>query len=463
MLLLLSIKKGGYMMNYEQLTPSQKIKVLRDASNCIQEDLAKALGCTKSKISRVENGDGEYNDDDIIAAKQFFGVDKAPFTEKELMNFKQLLYKWRDLIKNRRLVEARERQNDLAAINKLPFEPDLSMLYRMFEIKLILMEAFAVKTNVALAEEKLLAEASLIEDATKENQHHYYYNMGSLYIYKADFKISLEYYLKAQGLEPYVFEKDISLYVNIAQCYSMLGKYALAISMYEEAYPLLDHNRSSAARTYIDSSLAINYVRINKVPRAKRLLDKCLSEELGIDNKFHLGVAYHNYGCACWKSKDYEEAISYFDRADEYFEEGNQLYIENAYWKVRCLIHLKKNYEARMLISKAKSYIEGNEHGLLILDSLSHLLTINDEVSLDFIEMKTIPYLVEKYEYSRVLDYCYVLEDKFTKRINKGYKKRLVVLKEIILKITAEMLFGEDMIFNEEKTAGHSLDSGLSD
>jgi len=443
------------MVNNSQLTPSQKIKALREATNCIQEDLAKALGCTKSKISKVENGDGEYNNDDIIAAKRFFGVEKAPFTKKELMDFKQLLYKWRDLIKNRRLVEARKRQEDLAAVTRLPFEPDLSMLYRMFEIKLILMEAVEMKANVALAEERLLSEAPLIEEATEENQHHYYYNMGSLYVYKADFEISLAYYRKAQSLESYAYKEDISLNVNIAQCYSMLGKYVLAIGMYEEAYPLLDHNRSSAARTYIDSCLAINYVRVGQVPRAKRLLDKCLSEELSMDNIFHLGLAYHNYGCACWKSKDYEEAISYFNRTDEYFEVGSKLYIENAYWKVRCLIHLKKNSEARILISKVKPYIEGNKHGLLIFDSLSHLLTINEDASLDFIEMETIPYLVEKYEYFRVLDYCYVLEDKFTKRIYNGYKKRLIELTSLIRRIMDEITFGEEMVFDEEKINGY--------
>ena|GEM_PF-547821 len=456
-------KTDGDIMNHEQLTPSQKIKAIRMATNCIQEDLAAGLGCTKSKISKIESEDRDYSDEDIAAAKKFLGVEKAPFTKKEAKAFKQQLYRWRDLIKNRLTDEARKKQEDLKVITKLPFEPDLNMLYRMFEIKLTLTEALVVKTNVALAEEMLLSESLLIEEATDENIHHFHYNMGTLHIYKSDFKTALKYYLKACEYEADVLEKDISLNVNLAICYSMLGKYALAISMFEEAYPHFDYNRNSSIRTYIDSSLAINYIRIGQVSRAKRLLDKCLLEAPGGDGKFFLSASYHNYGCACWKSKDYEEAISYFDRADEYFGKGDKFYIENVYWKIRCLINLRKGSKAKLLLSEVKPYIEEDRHHLLIFESLSHLLSINDDASIDFIEKKTIPYLVEKYEYYRAIDYCEVLKSKFTKWSNKGYKRRLLDLTVIICKITDEITFGEEMIFNEENICGHCPGSGHDD
>ncbi|MCL2593703.1 MAG: helix-turn-helix domain-containing protein [Defluviitaleaceae bacterium] len=445
------------------LSPSQKIKVLRKAANCTQEDLAEALGCTKSKISRIESGDWDYSQEDIAAARKFLGVDNVPFNDKEFMDFKQRLYQWRDLIKNRLTDEARKKQSDLAVITRLYFEPELNMLYRMFEIKLLLTEALTVKTNVALAEEMLLSEELLIEEASKENQHHFYCNMGALHINKQDFKTALQYYIKACDLEVYVLEKDVSLKLNLAICYGMLGKYALTIGIIEEIYPFLDYNRYSSTQTYLDNTLAVNYFRIGHVSRAKKLLSKCLSEQPGADSKYFLGLSYHNYGCACWKSKEYEEAISYFDRADSYFDKNDRMYVENIYWKVRCLIASKKDSKARLLISEVKPHIEGNEHHLLMFDSLSHLFTINDDASIDFIEKKTIPYLIGKYEHYRAIDYCEVLKSRFMAWSNKGYKKKLIKLKAMICDINEDMLFGEEMIFNEENTYEYASHSGCDD
>jgi len=441
------------------LSPSQKIKILRKSANYIQEDLAEALGCTKSKISKIENGNQDYSPEDIAVVRKFLGVDNVPFNDEEFMDFKQRLYQWRDLIKNRLTDEARKKQSDLAVITRMYFEPELNMLYRMFEIKLLLTDALIVKTNVALAKEMLLSEEILIEEATKENQHHFNYNMGTLNIYKQDFKTALQYYLKACDLEVYVLEKDISLKLNLAICYSMLGKYALAIGIFEEAYPFIDYNRHSSIRIYIDNTLAVNYFRIGHVSRAKRLLRKCLSERPGTDSKYFLGLSYHNYGCACWKSNEYKEAISYFDRADGYFDKSDRMYVENIYWKVRCLIASKKDSKARLLISEVKPHIEGNEHYLLMFDSLSHLLTINDDASINFIEQKTIPSLIDKYEHYRAIDYCEVLKSRFIMWSNKGYKKRLVKLKAMICDIIDHISFGEEMIFNEEKTCGYASSS----
>ena len=442
------------MVNNSQLTPTQKIKALREATNCTQKDLAAILGCARPTISRIENGDWDYSDADIAVAKKFFGVEKAPFTIKELKDFKERLYRWKDLIRNRQLDEARKNKNELMIITKLPFEQDLNTLYKMFEIRLVLAEA-----NVALAEELLLSEKSLIEEATEENQHHFNYNMGSLYVFKGDFKIALQYYLKARSLEISVLEEDVFLNFNLAMCYSMLGKYTLAIGTIEEVYDLIDLNKGSRMQTYVNSLLAINYVFVGQATRAKRILDKALSVALSNTNKMYIGAALHNYGCACLELKNYQGAINYFDRVFEYHEIGDKFYMENMYWKVYCLIQLKEVPKAKMLLSETKPLTEGNEYYTLIFESLSHLLTINDDASIDFIEQKTIPYLIEKYEYYRALNYCKMLENKFTIWINNGYKKRLAELVAIIRKITDEITFGEEVIFDEERICGHHIDA----
>ena len=445
--------KGGFMVNNTQLTPSQKIRAIRKVVHCSQYELAIALGRTKTKISRVENGKSDYSEEEIVTAKKFLGAEKAPFTSNELMVFKRHLYKWRDLIKNKLTDEARKHQNDLIVITKMPFEPDLNTLYRMFEIRLVLTER-----KVALAEEMLLSEAPSIKEATEENQYHFNHNMGSLYFFKWDFKTALQYYLKARDFEEHVLEKDVSLKVNIATCYSMLGKYTLAIGITEEIYDSLDFNKTAINRVLVDNMLATNYINVGQVGRAKRMLKKCLTDALGIGSKIPIGMALHNYGCACRKSGEYQKAIDYFNQANEHYVIGDRFYIENMYWKIYCLIELKEVAKAKVLLSEIKPLIEGSEHDSLNFESLSHLLTINDDASLEFIEKKTIPYLIEKYEYFRALYYCELLENKFIKR-GKGYKRRLLDLTAIIRKIVCEITFGEEMIFDEENSDKHHIDS----
>lgn len=431
--------RGDFMESNIRLTPSQKIKQLREFGKYTQEALAEALKCSKSKISKVESGEWEYSEEDIKAAKEFFGVENAPLTERERLFFRQHLYKWKDLIRNGLVHEARKNQKNFAVITKLPFEPDLYTLYRMFEIRLVLKEA-----KPELAEETLLAEEPHIEQANYENQHHFYYNMGSVYLYRFNFKIALQFYLKSRDLEAYALERDVGLYLNLSMCYGELGKYALAVGTIEKVYHESDYNKTGVSRAYIDSVLAINYVRIGQVARAKQLLDKSLAEVMGSNNKFFIHMALHNYGCACFKAKEYAEAIKYFDQVFEIYEKIDNYYLENMYWKIRCLIADKKTSKARPLLSKAMSLAEGNTHFLLAFESLAHLLSINNDESIEFIEQKTIPYFIDRREYYRVLDYCELLENIFKKR-GKGYKIRALEMASTIRNITKEITFGEEV------------------
>ena len=163
------------------LTPCQKVKILREHKKYTQETLAEYLRCSKSKISKVENGELQYSDEDIKMAKKLFGVEDAPFTKEECLVFKSRLYKWKDLIRNRFFEEAKKMQKSFEVITKMPCEPDLHMLYRMFKIRLLLEEQ-----NLEQAEEMLLLEEASLSCANKENTHHFYYNMGALNLYRQD-------------------------------------------------------------------------------------------------------------------------------------------------------------------------------------------------------------------------------------------------------------------------------------
>ena len=433
------------MKNDAKITPSQKIKFLRELNKCTQETLAEALKCSKSKISKVESGEWEYSEEDMKTAKEFFGVKNAPFTESECLSFKQGLYKWKDLIRNGFIDEAHKYQKNFSIITKLPFEPDLGLLYKMFEIRFVLKEG-----KPEIAEEMLLSEESDIKNASNENQHHYYYNMGSVYLYRFDFKNALRYYLKALNLEEYAYEKDFGLHFNLAVCYGELGKYVLAISTMEKLYHDFDYNRAALSRGYLNSVLGINYVRIGQVTRGKELISRSLSEALGEGHEFYTCFSLHNYGCACFKAKEYAEAITYFDRVLELRDKVDKYYLENIYYKVRCLIADKKNHKARHLLFKVMPLAEGNEFYSFAFESLSHLISINNDKSIAFIEQKSVPYFINKHVYYMALDYCELLESVFKKR-GRGYKTKhleIISLSRDIIKI---MTLGEEVTADDEE------------
>jgi len=371
----------------------------------------------------------------------------APLTEKERFIFRHGLYAWRDHIKNGYIEDARRLQARNASITELPTEVDLNMLYRMFEIRLVLKEG-----NHELAEEMLRAEEADIENANEENKHHFYYNMGSVYLYRYEYKTALQFYLKALELERHVYEKDAGIYINLAVCYGQLGKYALAIGTLEEACRDYKYDSTSAYRDYIEGLLGVNYVRTGQVERAKRHISKDLSELLGNNPNYFARMAHHNYGCACWMAKEYEEAIEYFDKAFRIYKNIDRDYFENMYWKVRCLIAWGKISEAQKLLSETMSLTEIDAHYQLALESLLHLISIESDESIEFIEQKTIPYFVERYEYDRVLEYCELLEGIF-KRRGSDYKARALKMTTMVCNIVKEMTLGEEVVFDKKSNA----------
>jgi len=425
-------------MEYSRkMTPSQKIKELREHRKYTQEALASALKCSKSKVSKAEAGECEYSERDIKLAKAFFGVENAPFNDRERIEFKQRLYKWKHWIKNSHIDEARQFQKNVSAITKLPFEPTLNMLYRMFEIRLVLKEG-----KPDLAEEMLRIEETDIENASEENQHHFYYNLGSVYFYRYDLKNALFFYRKALDLEMYALEKDVGLHFNLAMCYGELGKYVLAITTIENAYHEFEYNMIGAAKSYMDSMLAINYVRIGQVSRAKQLLDRSLTEAMGSSNQFFTYLSLHNYGCACFEAKEYDRAIEYFDRVIEYFKAADRHRLEAMYYKFRCLVADKKTAIVKPLLYNAMSEVEGNEHYRLAFESLLHMATIKQDESMEFIEKKTIPYFIKERGYYKALDYCIMLESIYRQR-GKGYKTRALEVSSLIRNMAMEIAFGE--------------------
>jgi tetratricopeptide (TPR) repeat protein len=310
------------------------------------------------------------------------------------------------------------------------------MLYKLLEVRLLMKEG-----NFSAAGESLKAIEPSITEASNEVKYYFYYNMGSLLVYGKDFEEALRFYLLANGIGADGFEKEVALHFNIAICYSNLGKYLLAITSMEGIYHLFNHaDRTSIPGMLLDNNLSVDYMRIGNIKKARKFIDKTLIRAKSINNRHYIGAALHNHGCACFRSGEFEKAIEYFDEAFDYFRKGSDVYLENLYFQIRSLIALKSS-KAKKALHDAKSISENNEHYTILFKSLTHLLTMRENASLQYIEKTTIPHLLEKHEYFRALNYCKELEIAYEK---KSSKMKSLEMKALAYDIHLKIINGSD-------------------
>ena len=142
--------------------------------------------------------------------------------------------------------------------------------------------------------------------------------------------------------------------------------------------------------------------------------------------------------------------------ASEVMDGNCNCYFENMYWKVRCLIALKKMPKAKVLIAQATIQAQdaGYNHYVLGFESLLHMINISDNESIEFIEQTTIPYLIDVHEYYKALDYCDLLENVYKKR-GKGYKIRILEMSSVVRRILENIAMGD--VSREEVLGDESI------
>lgn len=326
------------------------------------------------------------------------------------------MYVWRDQILHRNIDKAEDMLGELATILKLPYETELNLVFDMIQLSLMLRDKVTAR-SMELIEDSLVKTKNHIAQYPVSNEVKYYYycNKGFLEQHKGDYTAAVTTYKKAVYIENKDFEKDPSPYCNLALCYSSLGMSYKAVRLQLETYNLFDHNKMNVLSLRIDNNLAVDLMRIGDIEPALKLLDKALSKASNNSRKDYVSIALHNTGVAYLLLKDYEKALGYLDNASSYLIEGSNSYFENLYSKIYCFIAMKKKDVFNKLLKQAKELSKDSEHFSLFFESLSHIVTLKESSSIEFITNKTIPYLVENYFYSDAIGYCDELIKVFTK------------------------------------------------
>jgi len=415
------------MSKNDELTVAEKICIIREAMNISQPELGKIINRDASTISRIEKNHSKYTDEQLAAIRKFLGIENAPLLDNEKVEFRAGLYIWRDTTNSRRMDEARKMYHEFSVINKMPFEKELLMLFKMYEVNLLFHE------DISLAEKALESARGFLNGATDEARHLFHFNVGSLNFRKGIYDVALQNYLIAHNLQMKTDKVNFTLQYNISLCYSRLGMYFRAIVSTERLLYLCSVNLTDDYWYRLRNQLAVYYMHVDEPGKAQELLGECLVRSSKNKNYKYIGYILHNLGYACLKTKELEEALGYFQRAFNYMKEGQDSYFENLYYETQCLIFMK-NPLSKERLSYAKVISAGNKHYELLFNSLSHLMTLKENDSIQFIEQNTIQHLINKCEYFRALEYCELLEDVFKRQNKKTKTLEIGVLSRDILR-----------------------------
>jgi tetratricopeptide (TPR) repeat protein len=405
-------------------TVEKKLRSIREHLGISQVELAKLLDCSIGTISNLEGGIYSYSKEQLAMVRKFFGVETAPLLDGEEHVYRARLQYWRELIRYRRLEEAREMYPEMSAIRELPYHVELGFQFAMYEVKLLLEEE-----NFELARKMLYRVKIQAADYTSgigdANLYHYFFNYGVYYYYVGKYKKSLENYEKARKIGHESDSSWFSLFYNMSLVYGKLGMYLRAIIILEQALHLdkCDAKRRSGVGIY--GILGLNYMRIGETEKAREHLDVALSRARAVGDVYHIAIVLHNYGCTYLKTmktkyQEHKEAIYYFDRAMELFEEGSDNYLESMYYKAFVLVITRKTPARKEAFEEIRTLIKkyDNPHYKRLFDTLSHVMTIKYGESIYFIE-ETIEYLEERHEYFKALKYYDILESLYKRRNSK--------------------------------------------
>jgi len=238
-------------------------------------------------------------------------------------------------------------------------------------------------------------------------------------------------------------EGNAQLHFNIASCLAKLGFITSSILFLEDIRKLHSNVHATIPELSIDSMIALGFIQLGQLPKAKKLLEKCYKEVVNTNNEALLGIISHNFGCLYRKASDWNMSLEYLTKASAYFSKGSSHYLENLYQRARCLVDMKCSSACTELLEEGTQLSKGNKSYSILFESVRCLISHNDNKSIEYLETVTMPYFLEIGENMTALDYCEFLREHYEK---KCVVKKSGQMSEIARKIYKDMHDGGVMM-----------------
>ena len=405
-----------------RLSVGEKILKLRKHNKVSQLELVEIMRVRVDRITRAEQGEDTYTAAHIAAAKERFGIVGLPLTERECIAFRERLYIVRDLIRAEKLDEAKAILKEIAHIDRLECcDFDMVMLCKLIEVQL-----FIVEDDIATVEKKLEIYQKHLKKMNNECLYHYNYCRGALLGHQGHYEKALDYFLVAYELaennKNLLPEDDERLYYYIAWCYTQIEIPYRAIFFWQKAKQAHTDSRITDFSLNIDRGLALNYIKMNQVKDAVRLLNKCMTKSESLFNDTYIGVTFLYLGFAYKKAEKWTSAIENFNKALTHLPEDTNNYYSALYHKILCTIQARTFVKAREHLGYVKTMGCLNEKWVINFTALGHYYTIKHKMtsyknyeSIAYIEDVAIPHFIKEHDYFSTIEYYALLEHHFEK------------------------------------------------
>jgi len=414
----------------------KKLKILRESYKVTQVNLADAIFADASKISKAEAGLTQYTDIQIDNALKHLGMPGMPLSETDCAVKYKELYMFHDNIRDKRFDEARKQHEDMATIVRLdPCDENLPMLYRLFEVALFIYG----QESLDAAEKKLEYFHNILDKITNEHRYHYYFHMGVILTRRGRYKESLECYLQAlelsKGLNILEFVDIKRIHLGIASCYSLLEFPYRAISYAQSVYSYAQHNnrKVSVYDLHFDNMLALNYIKVNELDKAEKILKNTIICARSINDNQYIGMTLTNFGRLHKQNENWCIALDYFGQTMECFEKSSTNYLRALHEVIFCMAGMRKYTKAQQLLDKTEYMYHDHEIFHVPFKALRDYITIRSRLSLfhqpvEYIETIAIPHFKKTHDYFLAKDYNKLLASYYE---NKNNKKTLTATEAI--------------------------------
>ena len=413
----------------ESALVGEKIRKLRRHRRVSIVEFAKEIGIRKETISRVENGKDKLSTKQKKAIKAYFDIEGMPLSDSECKVNNARHNRWRALLRAGRMEEAKAIWEERASIVNLePCDPDAVTQYKLLEAQM-----FAVEGKYDIAEEKLALLQTRLDVMSFEHLYYYNFLKGYLLLCHERHKDALEFLHMAHGLANHVnlLPVDVGrLYFDLALCYTRLGIPYRAIHFCLKCkLSYVD----DVLRNYglsIDSMLVRNYIKVNELDEAEKLLKTCHIKAESAGNSPYLGYIMLCYGLMHVKTESWTSALECLEQAIEDVEKGTAHYYSVCYYKIYCIIGARMFSNARRELEKVKAICGADKVWAIYFESLGHHITISSRMSrlnnesIDYIQTVTIPHLMETHDYFIAIDYCKLLKQHYkqSRSIEKSFQ-----------------------------------------
>jgi len=422
-------------------TPSvtEKLTLLRKALGLTQHDIAAFLLTRQARISHIERHGEDFFEEEIERLKAKYDIVGMPLTGDECEVFKGRLYIWRDLIRSGDINKAKEMQLELhKVVNLDPCDSDLPMLYRLFEVLLLVVGGD--KTYVP--DEKMLHLGKLYNEMPEEHRYHYDFHMGTLHAFKRDFETALEFYTKAletaksyRGVFP---DEEERVYHNLAVCYTEIEQPNRALIFLSEIPKTNFTNRATPSSLGVDLMRAINYYKVGIYDEALKILNDCFMRANTNNNDFYTGLSLHHLGVLHKFLGEWDKAIEYFNKELNIFDENVHYHTWALYYKIRCIIGMRKFVEAEKELTRIKPSTNAINEYSILFEALNHIMRLHknnshyNKKAVEYLKNTAIPFFIKTNKRFEALD-CYEILERHEDK--SGTDKRALEINRSIREI----------------------------